>query len=52
VAGIAGKDLACFEVADGEHNEASWASRIGEMLIWLFPAKKEQRPRHPFRSCQ
>ncbi len=35
-----GKDLAYIEVADGEHNEASWASRMGEMLMFLFPARK------------
>lgn len=35
-----GKDLAYVEAADGEHNEASWASRVGEMLMWLYPAKR------------
>lgn len=35
-----GKDLAYYEVADGEHNETSWANRVGEMLMFLFPARK------------
>lgn len=35
-----GKDLAYYEIADGEHNETSWANRFGEMLMFLFPARK------------
>lgn len=32
-----GEDLAYFEAPDGEHNERSWAARVGPMLEFLFP---------------
>jgi predicted alpha/beta superfamily hydrolase len=34
---ILGKDLAYFEAPDGEHNEQSWAARVGPVLEFLFP---------------
>ena len=34
-----GKDLAVLIEPGGQHNEAAWARRFGEMLVWLFPAK-------------
>jgi len=33
----AGQDLAYEEIAGGEHNEASWGSRVGRILQYLFP---------------
>lgn len=32
-----GQDLAYLEAAGGEHNEASWAARVGAVLMFLFP---------------
>jgi predicted alpha/beta superfamily hydrolase len=32
-----GEDLAYFEAPDGEHNERSWAARVGPVLEFLFP---------------
>jgi predicted alpha/beta superfamily hydrolase len=34
-----GEDLFYFEAADGEHNERSWAARVGSVLEFLFPPK-------------
>jgi predicted alpha/beta superfamily hydrolase len=34
---IVGQDLSYLEAADGEHNEKSWAERIGQVLEFLFP---------------
>jgi predicted alpha/beta superfamily hydrolase len=34
---VLGEDLAYLEAADGEHNERSWAARIGQVLEFLFP---------------
>jgi predicted alpha/beta superfamily hydrolase len=34
-----GEDLVYFEAEDGEHNERSWAARIGRVLEFLFPPK-------------
>jgi predicted alpha/beta superfamily hydrolase len=33
-----GIDLAYLEAEGGEHNEASWAARVGAVLAYLFPA--------------
>ena len=35
-----GQDLAYLEAQGGEHNEASWAARIGAVLAYLFPPTK------------
>lgn len=35
-----GQDLAYLEAQGGEHNEASWAARIGAVLAYLFPPVK------------
>jgi predicted alpha/beta superfamily hydrolase len=32
-----GEDLVYFEAPDGEHNERSWAARVGPVLEFLFP---------------
>jgi predicted alpha/beta superfamily hydrolase len=32
-----GQDLAYLEAEGGEHNEASWAARVGAVLQFLFP---------------
>ena len=32
-----GDDMAYLEAPGGEHNERSWASRIGSVLKYLFP---------------
>src|SRR4051812_40412415 len=32
-----GQDLAYFEAPGGEHNERSWAARVGPVLEFLFP---------------
>jgi len=34
---VEGEDLAYREVPDGEHNERSWAARIGDVLRFLYP---------------
>ena len=34
---VEGQDLAYLEAEGGEHNEASWAARIGAVLAYLFP---------------
>jgi predicted alpha/beta superfamily hydrolase len=34
-----GKDLSYREVAGGEHNERSWAARLGTVLEFLFPPR-------------
>jgi len=34
-----GADLMYFEAEDGEHNERSWAARVGPVLEFLFPPK-------------
>ena len=34
---VLGEDLEYFEAEDGEHNERSWAARVGPMLEFLFP---------------
>jgi len=31
------EDLAYLEAEDGEHNEQSWAARVGQVLEFLFP---------------
>jgi len=36
---VAGKDLMYFEADGGEHNEHSWAARVGQVLEFLFPPK-------------
>jgi predicted alpha/beta superfamily hydrolase len=33
------KDFIYFEEEGGQHNEAAWARRFGEILLFLFPAK-------------
>ena len=33
-------DLRYVEAEGGQHNEASWGSRVGEVLKWLYPAGK------------
>jgi predicted alpha/beta superfamily hydrolase len=33
----AGQDLSYLEAEGGEHNEASWAARVGAVLAYLFP---------------
>ena len=33
---VEGRDLAYREVAGGEHTEAAWAARIGDVLRWLL----------------
>jgi predicted alpha/beta superfamily hydrolase len=35
-----GADLAYLEAEGGEHNEASWAARIGAVFAYLFPPVK------------
>lgn len=35
---VVGDDLQYFEVPEAGHNEASWASRVGLFLKYLFPA--------------
>jgi predicted alpha/beta superfamily hydrolase len=34
-----GEDLAYLEAEGGQHNEASWAGRVGAFLKFLYPAK-------------
>ena len=34
---VEGQDLAYLEAQGGEHNEASWAARVGAVLAYLFP---------------
>lgn len=34
---IEGQDLSYLEAEGGEHNEASWAARVGAVLAYLFP---------------
>ena len=34
---VEGQDLAYLEAEGGEHNEASWAARVGAVLAFLFP---------------
>jgi predicted alpha/beta superfamily hydrolase len=34
---ILGQDLAYYEAPEGEHNERSWAARVGAVLEFLFP---------------
>lgn len=36
-----GQDLAYLEAEGGEHNEASWAARVGAVLAYLFPPPKK-----------
>ena len=36
---VEGQDLAYLEAAGGEHNEASWAARVGAVLAFLFPPR-------------
>ena len=33
-----GRDLHFEEIPGGQHNEASWAGRVGPLLQFLFPA--------------
>lgn len=35
-----GQDLAYLEAEGGEHNEASWAARVGAVLMYLFPVSQ------------
>jgi predicted alpha/beta superfamily hydrolase len=37
-------DLMYFEARGGEHNERSWAKRVGPMLKFLFPPKEPPPP--------
>ena len=34
------KDFAYYEEEGGQHNEAAWARRFGEILLFLFPARQ------------
>ena len=34
-----GEDLRYMEAEGGEHNERSWAARLGEVLKFLFPKR-------------
>jgi predicted alpha/beta superfamily hydrolase len=36
---VVGQDLMYLEADGGEHNEASWAARVGPVLEFLFPSK-------------
>jgi predicted alpha/beta superfamily hydrolase len=36
---VEGRDLAYQEVEGGEHNERSWATRVGPFLKFLYPVK-------------
>lgn len=36
---VEGQDLSYHEVAGGEHNERSWATRVGPFLKFLYPRK-------------
>jgi predicted alpha/beta superfamily hydrolase len=36
---VEGQDLAYHEAEGGEHNEASWAKRVGPFLKFLYPGK-------------
>jgi predicted alpha/beta superfamily hydrolase len=38
---VVGEDLMYVEATDGEHNERSWAKRVGPVLIFLFPRRTE-----------
>jgi predicted alpha/beta superfamily hydrolase len=35
-----GKDLLVYVDGGAAHNEGAWASRFGEILMWLFPAAR------------
>lgn len=35
-----GKDFTYFEEEGGQHNEAAWARRFGEILLYLFPKRQ------------
>ena len=37
----AGADLAYHEVAGAEHTEHAWASRIGDVLEWMLPLRRD-----------
>jgi predicted alpha/beta superfamily hydrolase len=37
---VEGQDLAYHEAPGGQHNEASWATRVGPFLKFLYPVKK------------
>jgi predicted alpha/beta superfamily hydrolase len=37
---VVGQDLHYLEVEGGEHNEQSWASRVGHVLEYLFPPRR------------
>ena len=34
---VLGEDLMYLEAEEGEHNERSWAARVGSVLEFLFP---------------
>jgi predicted alpha/beta superfamily hydrolase len=34
-----GRDLLVYVDGGAVHNEGAWASRFGEILMWLFPAR-------------
>lgn len=38
---VEGEDLAYHEADGGEHNEASWAGRVGPFLKFLYPEKQK-----------
>ncbi|MDB4875036.1 MAG: Endo,4-beta-xylanase/feruloyl esterase precursor [Gemmatimonadetes bacterium] len=39
---VVGEDLMYLEADGGEHNEASWAARVGPVLEFLFPSQAAQ----------
>jgi predicted alpha/beta superfamily hydrolase len=39
---VEGKDLAYHEAERGEHNEASWAKRVGPFLKFLYPSRRSE----------
>lgn len=42
---VADHDLHYLEAEGAQHNESAWASRVGDVLKWLFPAAKKPRQR-------
>jgi hypothetical protein len=38
---VEGDDLMYMEAEGAEHNEASWAARVGAVLRYLFPPTRE-----------
>ncbi len=36
-----GRELSYLEVPGARHNEAAWAGRLGDVLLFLFPKRRD-----------